>query len=188
MTEQTNQCGCLCHLTGISSVKTSMPPLPCCECKFIDFRLTPNIFPYADPILDKVRELEDKVATELEILKGFNEETQKGFNRLSERIDKLANTENNKFSEFVRCWIDRIEKLENLAKERADLINYESYVALGDRIDKLEAKNEWLECNWATIRRLINEKARHSEAIAFLERRIGEVIGLKIRIEKLDSL
>ena len=75
-------------------------------------------------------------------------------NELTRRVDKLARwkevaIEKHRESEnkierligFNKVLIERIEKLENLEKERAHLINYKSYLELADSIKELQEKS-----------------------------------------------
>jgi hypothetical protein len=68
---------------------------------------------------DRFEILEDKCVTEFEIIKGFNEETQKSFNRLSERIDVLENCDRGNLDLINHCQrgiekcFERIEKLNS---------------------------------------------------------------------------
>jgi hypothetical protein len=72
-----------------------------------------------------------------ENLEGWKGNTQ----AICDRIEKLETTytSQNLFSKYMCEANDRIEKLEELAQERAHLINYKSYLDLVDRLTAIEA-------------------------------------------------
>jgi len=122
---------------------------------------------------DALIALQDFIDIELDILKGFNIETQKGFNRLSERIEELED----KFRVLkiydkplqAQMWqeniLKRLEKLEGAYQSDFESTK-EVILALSQQKERIEKLELWKE---AAIEKNIQDNQRMKEIERYQE-------------------
>lgn len=131
-------CQCGCHSMHVGDV------ICACYCN-------KNV----SPLIEQIQKLENKIK-ELESSKARADIVAQEYIKIMERIDRLEKKEQIEYkidriselekiiSDYIRSnnhvvheITDRVVKLEDKVNERANLINYKSYLALSDRISKL---------------------------------------------------
>ena len=144
-------CGCMCHITGIKSILTVIPPKPCCPCDESSKPVSPMIehmqkleerIKKADELLRfdhdmRIQKLEDKT----EMMRDTAACIDQAYDKACEDLDKRLN--------HLEVWTsEQIKELEDFRKQQVDwcMDKQELLKVIDSQVTELKQQYEALIC------------------------------------------